>query len=107
MVLMEAMAHEKIVLAPAITGIPELVEHGRTGFLYEPGSLDEFVGRVLWIFDYQATLASVQRAAAARISAEYDRRRNLRQFADDLLSRIVESKTEYESSLLQQVQLSV
>ena len=26
-VLMEAMAHEKLVLAPAITGIPELVEH--------------------------------------------------------------------------------
>jgi len=35
---MEAMADEKLVLAPAITGIPELVEHGRTGFLYPSGS---------------------------------------------------------------------
>ena len=31
-VLMEAMAHEKLVLAPAITGIPELVEHQRQDF---------------------------------------------------------------------------
>ena len=38
LVLMEAMARGKIVLAPAITGIPELVIAGKTGFLYEPGS---------------------------------------------------------------------
>ena len=49
LVLMEAMARGKIVLAPAITGIPELVIHGKTGFLYEAGSLDNFVYRLLLI----------------------------------------------------------
>src|SRR5438552_2733895 len=39
LVLMEAMARGKIVLAPAITGIPELVIAGKTGFLYEPASM--------------------------------------------------------------------
>ena len=48
-VLMEAMAHEKLVLAPAITGIPELVEHLRTGFLYHPGSIPDFVSALRWI----------------------------------------------------------
>ena len=43
LVLMEAMVRGKIVLAPAITGIPELVQHGKTGFLYRPGSLEDFV----------------------------------------------------------------
>jgi len=47
--LMEAMAQGKIVVAPAITGIPELVIPGRTGFLYEPGSMNDFVGCVLLI----------------------------------------------------------
>ena len=37
--LMEAMALGRIVLAPTITGIPELVTPGKTGFLYAPGSL--------------------------------------------------------------------
>ena len=42
LVLMEAMARGKIVLAPAITGIPELVKDGETGFLYRAG----FAGRL-------------------------------------------------------------
>ena len=47
LVLMEAMARGKLVLAPAITGIPELVVAGKTGFLYEAGSLDDFVARLM------------------------------------------------------------
>lgn len=49
LVLMEAMARGKIVLAPAITGIPELVMNGRNGFLYEAGSQADFVARVRFI----------------------------------------------------------
>ena len=49
LVLMEAMARGRIVLAPAITGIPELVIPGKTGFLYKPGSLEDFVDRLLFI----------------------------------------------------------
>jgi glycosyltransferase involved in cell wall biosynthesis len=43
LVLMEAMARGKLVLAPAITGIPELVIAGKTGFLYQPGSMRDFL----------------------------------------------------------------
>ncbi len=46
LVLMEAMACGKIVLAPAITGIPELVIDGKTGFLYPAGKVEEFVWKV-------------------------------------------------------------
>jgi len=49
LVLMEAMARGKIVLAPAITGIPELVIGGRNGFLYEAGSQADFVARLRFI----------------------------------------------------------
>ena len=87
-VLMEAMAHEKLVLAPAITGIPELVEHGRTGFLYEPGSLPDFLSSVRWILSNKASLARIQRAAAANVACFYNRQRNLRSFADQFLARI-------------------
>jgi len=43
LVLMEAMARGKLVMAPAITGIPELVITGKTGFLYQPGSMRDFL----------------------------------------------------------------
>ncbi|MGA7291253.1 MAG: glycosyltransferase [Terriglobales bacterium] len=102
-VLMEAMAHKKLVLAPAITGIPELVEHQRTGFLYRPGSLLDFVSAVRWIRAHAASLGGVQRAAAASIATSYNRQRNLRVFAERFLERISQPDGEYANSLLQQV----
>ena len=106
-VLMEAMAHEKLVLAPAITGIPELVEHGRTGFLYESGSMPDFVSTVQWILDHNASLKAVECAAAKMVARNYDRRKNVRQFADQFLARIASPEPAYASHLLQQVQLPV
>ncbi|MGA2359271.1 MAG: glycosyltransferase [Terriglobales bacterium] len=102
-VLMEAMAHKKLVLAPAITGIPELVEHERTGFLYQPGSLPDFVSAVSWIQSHQASLAGIQHAAAASIAASYNRQRNLRAFAEQFLARIPQSDGDYAHPVLQQV----
>jgi colanic acid/amylovoran biosynthesis glycosyltransferase len=106
-VLMEAMAHEKLVLAPAITGIPELVEHQRTGFLYQPGSLPHFVSAVSWIQAHKASLAGIQQAAAASIAASYNRQRNLRTFADQFLARISHSEVDHAHPVLQQIRLSV
>jgi glycosyltransferase involved in cell wall biosynthesis len=106
-VLMEAMAHEKIVLAPAITGIAELIDHRRTGFLYQPGSLPDFISAVSWIHGHQSSLSGLQHAAAASIAANYNRRRNLRVFAEQFLARIPQSDGDYAHSVLQQIRLSV
>lgn len=38
MVLIEAMAKARPVIAPDITGIPEMVEHGKNGYLFSKGS---------------------------------------------------------------------
>ena len=94
-------------VAPAITGIPELVEHARTGFLYEPGSMRDFLSALSWILDRRFSLAHVGRAAAASISVNYNRQTNLRRFADHFLERIASTDHAHENSLLQQVQLSV
>jgi colanic acid/amylovoran biosynthesis glycosyltransferase len=106
-VLMEAMAHEKLVLAPAITGIPELVEHQRTGFLYRAGSLPDFVSAVGWIQANKSSLAGIQQAAAASIAASYNRQRNLHVFAEQFLARIQQPDGDHAHPLLQQVRLSV
>ena len=106
-VLMEAMSHAKLVLAPAITGIPELVEHQRTGFLYQPASLPDFVSAVTWIHDHRASLSGIERAAAASIAASYNRQRNLRAFAEQFLARISQSDGDHAHPVLQQVRLSV
>jgi len=106
-ILMEGMAHERLVLAPAITGIPELVDHRRTGFLYQPGSLSDFVSAVTWIRENKGSLAGVQRAAAASIASSYNRQRNLRAFAEQFLARIPQSEGDHAHPVLQQIRLSV
>ena len=105
--LMEAMSHERVVLAPAITGIPELVEDCRCGFLYQPGSQNDFVRAVKWIYANQSSLAGIRRAAGTKVAASFSRQRNVRAFADQFLSRISKFGGDYAHPLLQQVRLSV
>ncbi|HEY1272919.1 MAG TPA: glycosyltransferase [Terriglobales bacterium] len=102
--LMEAMSHGCPVLAPAITGIPELVIDGETGFLYSPGMIEEFVERVEFIQRSGSALGPLRRAAWEHIRAGFDRDTNLRQFADALLQEVsTQAAIQYESPLLQQI----
>jgi colanic acid/amylovoran biosynthesis glycosyltransferase len=67
LVLMEAMARGKTVLAPAITGIPELLKDGETGFLYRAGSLEDFIAKIKVIRSRQGALAELHRAARQHV----------------------------------------
>lgn len=128
LVLMEAMARAKLVLAPAITGIPELVIAGKTGFLYEPGSMDDFLEQLLSIssaftgcrtsstqtsstqselshsgFSVQQ-LDWVRHAARVHVQQNFNRKQNLESFADLFLRRVapqVEDRPD-ENFVLQQ-----
>jgi len=42
MSILEAMSHGYPILASNVAGIPEMVEHGVNGFLFNPGDLDVF-----------------------------------------------------------------
>ena len=120
LVLMEAMARRKIVLAPAITGIPELVVPGKTGFLYQSGSLPDFIERLLFLRlllqgrfgNYPSHLVSAARqldrirhAAQVQVRQNFNRNKNLKSFADAFLSRIVPSteKLPHANLVLQQI----
>lgn len=104
LVLMEAMAHGKTVLAPAITGIPELVKDGETGFLYRPGSLDDFLAKFELIRTSQS-LPQIRRAARLHVLEHFDREKNLSALADLLVSRITqyEKADAHENPVLQQI----
>jgi colanic acid/amylovoran biosynthesis glycosyltransferase len=88
LVLMEAMARGKIVLAPRITGIPELVIHGKTGFLYTPGDLADFVATIRMIERSLRSLQVIRRAARAQVLAHFEREKNVAAFCDLLTSQV-------------------
>jgi colanic acid/amylovoran biosynthesis glycosyltransferase len=116
LVLMEAMARGKIVVAPSITGIPELVIHGKTGFLYTPGSLEDFVNQVVRIWSESRPQAArknttassldwIRHAAQLHVRQNFNRRKNLEAFCDIFLSRIRQQKESlpHEDFVLQQI----
>jgi colanic acid/amylovoran biosynthesis glycosyltransferase len=121
LVLMEAMAREKLVLAPAITGIPELVKPGKTGFLYEPGSLGDFLARLLFIHSFLQTqeladrggfalsaarsLDWVRFGARVQVRHNFNRQKNLESFGDLLIQRVAAPAVTYshENLVLQQI----
>jgi colanic acid/amylovoran biosynthesis glycosyltransferase len=82
LVLMEAMVRGKPVLAPAITGIPELVTDGKTGFLYQAGSLDDFLARIVFIMNAQSALSPLLQAARSHVLKHFHRETNLAAVCD-------------------------
>ncbi len=107
LVLMEAMARGKVVLAPCITGIPELVTDGKTGFLYTPRSRDDFLAK-LDVIRQGRPNREIGRAARRCVFERFNRRKQVKTFAEFFLTQIASSgEVDYEDSLLQQIQLSV
>jgi hypothetical protein len=88
LVLMEAMARGKLVLAPDITGIPELVRDWENGFLFRAGSLEDFVSRVDLINEAWPALSYVRRGARSTVARTFNREKNLKHFCDFLLDRL-------------------
>jgi len=115
LVLMEAMANQVIVLAPSITGIPELISHGETGYLYQPGNLNDFTNRVAEIHRMTEENSSAEKlrhvrlAARTKIFQDFNREKNLQRFTDLFLQSISDQpwSSPHEDSVLQQIQLSL
>jgi glycosyltransferase involved in cell wall biosynthesis len=109
--LMEAMAMERVVLAPAITGILELISHGQTGFLYQQNSLADFLDKLLRIAAEKPSLDNLRQQARRHVQLHFNRQRNQDTWAEDFLRHLEGTSQEQESShahpVLQQVQLPV
>jgi glycosyltransferase involved in cell wall biosynthesis len=99
------------VLAPAITGIPELVIHGESGFLFEPANLDDFVQNILRLQvrmqnkDISSGMNRIRQAARLRIFQDFNRKENLTRFGDMFLASIASHdwSSLHEDPLLQQI----
>jgi len=65
-VLLEAMASGLPVVAARVGGVPDIVQHGRTGFLFEPGDVEGFAAALAWL-----TKSSELRTKMGRRAREY------------------------------------
>ena len=118
LVLMEAMVRCRVVLAPAITGVPEIVIPGKTGFLYVPGALESFVEKILFLQEQMqgedrnavSRLDWIRHAARVQVLRNFNRRKNLARFGNLFLQLIANQEftpqdwsPPYEDFVLQQI----
>ena len=56
MVIQEALIAKKAIIAADIGGIPELIEHGKNGLLFQPNNIDELYAKVRQIIENPSLL---------------------------------------------------
>jgi glycosyltransferase involved in cell wall biosynthesis len=71
-VLMEAMAAGRPVVTSHITGIPELVEDGASGFLTEPGDIDALTQAIETLLSDPDMGAALGQVGRAKVNADFD-----------------------------------
>lgn len=75
--LLESFAAGKPVIGSRIGGIPEMIEHGVNGFLFEPfnvGALTETIDRFLSLPEME--IASMAQAAQAKVEQNFSPKRH-------------------------------
>ncbi|MBN1816163.1 MAG: WecB/TagA/CpsF family glycosyltransferase [Sedimentisphaerales bacterium] len=74
-VLLEAMKHGKAVVASRLGGIPEIVEDGRTGLLFEPGNAQDLTEKIKALWTQPALCRSMGKAGRRKFIEEYSPQR--------------------------------
>jgi len=82
MVLMEAMAIQIPCVAPCITGIPELIEHGVDGMLFTVADVQDLKEKIRKLLETPGLCAQIGRQARGRVIRDYDMARNSERFAE-------------------------
>jgi glycosyltransferase involved in cell wall biosynthesis len=73
MTLLEAMAAKRAVVASAVGAVPEVIEHGRTGLLVEPGNAGDLEQAMLLLLNdasLRNRIAENARQSVSRFSSE-------------------------------------
>jgi len=81
-VLMEAMAMEIPSVSTRITGIPELIEHGKDGFLATPGDTESLTRQLEALLDDPDSAREIARAGRRKVLSKYNQNKNNSELAE-------------------------
>ena len=74
LVVLEAYASGKPVVASAMGALPYIVDHQKTGLLFEPQNSDDLAEKVRWLYERPQEIDSMGRAARELVERKYDTR---------------------------------
>ena len=71
MVVVEAMLYGKAVICSRIGGLPEIVEDGKTGLLFEPGNAEELAEKIRYLWERPELCRKMGEAGREKALREY------------------------------------
>ncbi|MEY8144798.1 glycosyltransferase family 4 protein, partial [Falsihalocynthiibacter sp. CO-5D18] len=71
-VLIEAMAAARPVISSRLSGIPELVKDGETGFLIEPGDVVKLAEQIMRVAENYSLAVEISQAGRQLVIREFD-----------------------------------
>lgn len=80
--IMEAMAASVPVIVSDIPGCRDLVEHEKTGLLFQPANSTDLADKIEYILDHPDRAAEMAAAGREKINAEYSNMRMAREYAE-------------------------
>ncbi len=90
--LAEAMACETPVIAPNVGGIPEVVDHGKSGFIYEPNNKEQFIKYICQILEDSQLEKRLGRNGRQRVKKHFNLDKITDQYLDWFQETINRSK---------------
>jgi glycosyltransferase involved in cell wall biosynthesis len=77
--IVEAFACALPVIASRIGGLPDIVEEGKTGLLFEPGNSEDLANKMRWAVTHPQEMAAMGLEARLRYESRYTAERNYEQ----------------------------
>lgn len=90
-VVAEAFARGLPVIASNIGSLAELIDDGRTGFLFQPGNADELAFSVHRAFEHKDEMDSISQSARMEFQSKYTAQRNYESLMQ-IYSTVLQSK---------------
>lgn len=88
LVIVEAIIKKKIVLATNVGGIPEIIEDGKTGFLFELNNKKSFLEKINFIYDNFKELDFIKDNALEVVKKKFDINKNSELYYQSYLKKI-------------------
>jgi len=88
--LMEAMANGLPVVGPRVTGVPELIDEGESGFMADPGDPRTFADALEFLYQNPTRRLEMGQVGRIKIETEYDMFCNAKRLAKIFRSRLGE-----------------
>ncbi|MCK5632992.1 glycosyltransferase family 4 protein [bacterium] len=82
MSILEGMSHGLAILATSTGGIPELVRHGTTGFLFKPGDIDQLGQYLLKLASERELIRTMGKESRSVICSTFERSIILKQLVN-------------------------